>query len=583
MLNKAEHDIGRVRHAKAIREITGDLGAQLVQAGMVLFSYGMSRSPSAERKFETLLSQIPKEVDTLRSLAADNARQAKEVESLQTTVSEAVALLRSVKAYIEESTVDGWSVDLHKINIWRSRLNKLLDEASKKAARILDAEGENIASEDTEERTRSLLKTSIACGAALNIVLAILLGFYFYKGTRQRLSCLMENAVNLARGEMLHPRLKGQDELGHLDNVFHDMADALTEAMRKERAVVNNAVEVICSIDWAGRFTAVNPAANSIWGFSPEDLLGSKCVELVAADDVSRTNETLESARANRATVRFENRIKRKDGKLVDMQWSVQSSQQERSTFCVVHDISERKELERMKQEFAAMVSHDLKTPLTAMELLLQTLQAGVYGDLSESGLKRVAMVEGGVERLINLVNRLLEVEKLEARELKLNVSLSPLSRIFSRSVGTVAALANERGVEVEVGPGSDWQVSVDEDQIVQVMINLLSNALRFAPPGSSIQIDAKDVDGQWIEVSVKDHGPGIPEAFQEVIFERFKKVSAAGGERMHGTGLGLYICKTIIEQHKGMIGVVSKEGEGSRFWFRIPGEQPAHDRAGMG
>ena len=86
-----------------------------------------------------------------------------------------------------------------------------------------------------------------------------------------------------------------------------------------------------------------------------------------------------------------------------------------------------------------------------------------------------------------------------------------------------------------------------------------------------------------WPLASLPDHGPGIPEAFQEVIFERFKKVSAAGGERMHGTGLGLYICKTIIEQHKGMIGVVSKEGEGSRFWFRIPGEQPAHDRAGMG
>jgi signal transduction histidine kinase len=229
---------------------------------------------------------------------------------------------------------------------------------------------------------------------------------------------------------------------------------------------------------------------------------------------------------------------------------------------------SSLKEVEQMKQEFVSMISHDLRVPLTTVKGFLELLSDGAYGSLTEQGQQRTELAERNITRLIALINELLDMEKMESGKLELVQETIPLSPVVSRSLDSVRGLAEEHHVTLLVGK-VDCNIYADSKRIEQVLVNLLSNALKFSPENSTITVSATS-DEQWAEVSVRDEGRGIAAKYHDAVFQRFRQVLPSDSDK-GGSGLGLAICKAIIEQHEGKIGILSQEGKGSTFWFRLP------------
>jgi PAS domain S-box-containing protein len=409
----------------------------------------------------------------------------------------------------------------------------------------------------------------VAMGAISNVIIALLLWVAFSRGTAESFRVLVDNTRRLALGMPLNPPLQGQGEIAHLDRYFNDMAKALEAARLKERAIIENAIDVICSFDVNHRFTAASSACETLFGWKSDALVGRSLSDVVHSDDLSMMQDFVAKIHHDQHRGQCETRVKRKDGSVVDVLWAMQWSPAEETMYCVAHDITERKEMERMKQEFVAMVSHDLRTPLTSVQACLTLLSTGMYGNLNEQGAENVEMAEANVRRLIALITDLLDMEKMESGKLKMDLTETPMSEIFHRCAGAIVGFGQQQGVKIVIEPTSLTAVS-DADRLVQVLVNLVSNAVKFSPPGATVRVVAVEKP-DFLEVQVIDQGRGVPAEFREAIFERFQQVEASDAKAKGGSGLGLAICKAIIEGHHGEIGVDSQEGKGSTFWFRIP------------
>ncbi|HNB21468.1 MAG TPA: HAMP domain-containing sensor histidine kinase, partial [Candidatus Melainabacteria bacterium] len=232
-------------------------------------------------------------------------------------------------------------------------------------------------------------------------------------------------------------------------------------------------------------------------------------------------------------------------------------------------DVSERREVERLKKEFVSTVSHELRTPLTSIRGSLTLLNVGALGALPDQAMKVVNIAERNTIRLIGLINDILDIEKLESGKMDMVFQDVDISSVMERSFESVKTFADNNGVLLEMVP-SHVRVNADGDRLVQVIVNLMSNACKFSPKGATVTVRVDEIPN-WIEVKVIDRGRGIPAKFKNLLFQRFQQVEASDAKRKGGTGLGLAICKGIIEAHGGTIGVDSEEGKGSVFWFRIP------------
>ncbi len=215
------------------------------------------------------------------------------------------------------------------------------------------------------------------------------------------------------------------------------------------------------------------------------------------------------------------------------------------------------------------MVSHDLRTPLNSMQAFLELVADGIYGELNEAGSKKVSLLESEVQRLMRLIQQLLDLDRLESGTTQLVLQNQDGLSLIRRAESSVRSLAEQRGISLEVME-SNTAVKADADKIVQVLVNLLSNAIKFSPDGGKIFVSLVR-QGNVATFKVGDQGRGIPQAVQERIFERFKQVKKSDATEKGGAGLGLAICKTIVEQHGGKIGVESQEGSGATFWFKLP------------
>lgn len=223
---------------------------------------------------------------------------------------------------------------------------------------------------------------------------------------------------------------------------------------------------------------------------------------------------------------------------------------------------------EQTKAEFISMISHDLRSPLTSLQFTLALAEKGAFGEINEKGKERFSRAEYTVERLVKLINELLDIEKMEAGMLNMVAAPEDLAPIVRRAIDSVSSLAEKKSIEIDA-PESSLEVNVEADRIVQVLVNLLSNAIKFSPENSKITIAATELP-TGIKVMVADQGRGIPKDKVKSIFDRFSQVEHEDATTHGGSGLGLAICKAIIEGHGGIIGVDSDDGEGSRFWFIV-------------
>jgi signal transduction histidine kinase len=234
----------------------------------------------------------------------------------------------------------------------------------------------------------------------------------------------------------------------------------------------------------------------------------------------------------------------------------------------VMHDTATALEdAARRKEEITSMVSHDLRTPLMNIQTVLTMMSDGVYGSLSAKATDAAKRAESNTGHLIRLINDLLDLDKLSAGKMPLLLRDTQLEDVFQRTRESLEYFSEDHQVKLDF-QSTDAKVRADADRLVQVLTNLVSNAVKFSPPDSTVVVSAAKVD-ECIEVSVQDNGKGIPAEFLPKLFARFEQ--AAPDDSMRGTGLGLSIAKAIVESHEGSIGAESEVGKGSRFWFRLP------------
>ena len=238
----------------------------------------------------------------------------------------------------------------------------------------------------------------------------------------------------------------------------------------------------------------------------------------------------------------------------------------------VLHDITKRRKLEELKDEFVSMVSHELRTPLTSINGSLGLLLADVTGTLSAEAKSFIDIAFRNSDRLVRLIGDLLDIQKLESGKMKIEMNPLNISKLIEQAVDANQGYAEKHGVSILISnnPGEAVFVQGDEDRLLQVMANLLSNAIKFSPEGGIVTVEVVCEDENVI-ISVKDQGEGIPEAFQKEIFKKFAQAGGEANRKKTGTGLGLNISQSIISLHNGQIWFETTPGKGTAFMFRVP------------
>jgi len=235
-------------------------------------------------------------------------------------------------------------------------------------------------------------------------------------------------------------------------------------------------------------------------------------------------------------------------------------------------DITERHQLAKMKDEFISVVSHELRTPLTSMQAGLSLISEKIINPSSPEGEITIEIVTGAVDRLVRLVNDILDLSRLESGKIRLEKRTFQIADFLNTAIAQIQEMAKQEKITVHINVPT-LQVQSDHDRLLQVLINLLSNAIKFSPPGSSIwlSVEQKNSNSPYLLFKITDQGRGIPADKLEKIFERFYQVDASDSRTKQGTGLGLTICRSIIQQHGGSIWAESVLGKGSTFYFTIP------------
>jgi len=338
--------------------------------------------------------------------------------------------------------------------------------------------------------------------------------------------------------------------------------------MRSEsrfRATFDQAFVGMIQLGIDGRLLKVNQTICGMLGYSQEELLARTFHELVHPKDRAAVQDD-----STQAEVRF----LRKDGTTL---WTNTAATLVRDPegkpdfrVTVVQDITEFKRIDRMKTEFVSTVSHELRTPLTSIRGSLGLIAGGVAGPLPDAVAKLVDIAKSNCERLIRLINDILDSEKIASGKMQYDLQVIEVEPLVREALAANEGFARQGNVTFELhAPADPLRVHADHGRLIQVLTNLLSNAVQFSPAGAKVEVDVtRDVN--HVRVEVRDHGAGIPEEFRARIFQRFSQADSSDTRLKGGTGLGLNISKSIIEHLGGTIGFRTS-AEGTTFHFELP------------
>ncbi len=362
----------------------------------------------------------------------------------------------------------------------------------------------------------------------------------------------------------------------------------LERLSRRNELILESVGEGVYGINLAGECSFVNPAALKFTGHSREELMKAVHTmhEILQPNredgspypwEESPTYATLNDGEIRRVKAET---MWRKDGTRFPVDYVVTPivEDDERILGAVVtfQDVTERRAIEQMKNEFISIVSHELRTPLTSIRGSLGLLASGLLKKFPDKADKMLKIAVENTDRLVRLINDILDIERLESGKVTVEQQECDLAGLMLGASETMQAMANDNGVKLVVEP-FQTKVWADSDRCLQVLTNLLSNAIKFSNRDGEVKLFVESVEdegkGGWVKISVKDNGRGIPPEAVSKIFERFGQVDASDSREKGGTGLGLPICKTIVEQHGGMLWVESEVGKGSTFLFTLPTE----------
>ncbi|MDX8404754.1 MAG: PAS domain S-box protein [Mariprofundus sp.] len=344
------------------------------------------------------------------------------------------------------------------------------------------------------------------------------------------------------------------------------------------RAVIDNVADGIVTINTHGIIESFNAAAMRIFGYSEIEMTGRDMKLLMPEPYGSQYHAYLEqnmvTGEENVVGTVQELIGLRKDGSSFPMELTASkfTANHVKYFIGIIRDITERKRIEQMQKEFISTVSHELRTPLTSIRGSLGLVLGGITGELPEKAKALLTIANNNSERLIDLINDILDMEKITAGKMQFDYKVVDLIPIIQRAVESNKGYGDQLHVSFELITPSDEVVLVriDEKRMDQVMSNLLSNAAKYSPAHDRVEI-AIEPSEKSVRIRVHDHGKGIPEAFRSRIFSKFAQADSSDTRQKGGTGLGLSITRAIAEQHGGSIGFDSGEGRGTTFYVDLP------------
>jgi PAS domain S-box-containing protein len=365
----------------------------------------------------------------------------------------------------------------------------------------------------------------------------------------------------------------------------------LSKSLALNAGIISSSAHLVIAIDQEYRIMIFNRAAEAALGYAAREVIGRRAIPIfldpVELEQRARTlsKETGEPIEIGPQIFTYiplregyetrEWTFVRKDGSRFPVSVTITPLRDDHGVVTgfigVIEDITVRKEVERLKSEFTAVVSHELRTPLTSIRGSLGLILGALSSGLPQKVRDLLEIAQSNCERLVLLINDILDIEKFSAGQMRFELHTVPVAGLTLQAVEANEGYARKFQVRIELSPADPGcRVTVDPDRFVQVMSNLLSNAVKYSPQGGTVHVWTEQ-RGDAVRISVRDHGPGIPDDFRDRIFERFSQADTSTTREKGGTGLGLHIARRFVEHMHGRIGYHSETGRGSTFWIELP------------
>lgn len=530
---------------------------------LVLFV--VTRNKEAGDRYQQKVQRLKEEIAQLKSMSFSSPEDKQDIDRMSESTSYILYELTKASKNTEET---GSAATIRRLlNIIRLEIEPHLKDFMQSVNDFSDRHKE--VEEKTRNRVNIISQVEMVVGSVFvaNVLTTILIIIGFSRGVVRRLSIISDNFSRYGSKRRLHAAQPGADEISLLDRQFHDLCDALSDATEKEKAVFANMPVGLVTCGEQQIIEDVNPKIEELIGtVQPGTVLESLLVEKGA--DAEQLKLLTIGKNSGPCRLRFQAR----EGAGFPGEVTVSRflHRGEQKVLLAILDVSEREEVENLRQQFVGIVSHDIRSPLTSIDACLTLFSQGVLGELNSQGEKHLSIARQETERLMKLTSDLLDLARIEGGNIRLSKTNCSVLELMEEAIESVKLYAGKRKLRLEVEP-TELKVSADPDRIIQLLINFLSNACKYSPDGKSIRLYAEEREG-WLRINVQDEGVGIPKAFRETIFERFKQVRDDDAKR--GTGLGLSICRLLAEAHAGSVGVNSEVNQGSIFWVDLPYSQ---------
>ncbi len=521
-------------------------------------------SAFGDPKIETKCGKLTDEINsTLEQLRNSKQAKAEDIKALDDIKADNDYLLAELQNFADKIK-NGHSSEAFAIQSadFRSNLSPYIIRIGKKAKAFSQR---HLQYEREITLTGTAMANSLLASViAVNVLATIAYVMGFDKFVVKRLGVITENFGRFADKKPLLKRLSGHDEIAEVDNRFHTMSNIIMDAVAKDQVIFDNMPTGLITCTEEGRIMTLNPCARNWLGDSVANRLVAEFVEQA---------ESLSELLAGRVVGSVRGHIRLSNGTMMLAELSASHFTYDGKNYAIVAaiDLSDREEKERMRQEFINILSHDIRTPITSVCLMLELIKMQVAKP-ENAAYERCDAAKKQLDRVVQLTSSLLDIAKCESGGINLNQDNHAAGALIEQAVEVVDMIAQKKEVEIIEEP-TDLFLQCDAERIVQVLVNFLSNALKYTEPQKRIRVGAYET-GSAVKMFVSDEGIGIPADQVPFVFDRFRQARASDAEQ--GSGLGLAICKLFVESHGGCVGVESVEGEGSTFWLEIPLKVPA-------
>lgn len=415
--------------------------------------------------------------------------------------------------------------------------------------------------------------TLILTALLLSLSAAFLIGLVLSKAVTIPIEGITEKTRRIAEGHFDQILEKqGNDEIGELASSINEMSKSLrsmVETISSEKnkleTIMDNMNEGIIAFDKKGEVILVNSMALSMLG---RDTLSGSFGEFLRQYGIGTTEDEIVS---DIADANGKNHYISREGTIISITFALVMDQEKRpeSIILILRDITKQRKLEEMRKDFVANVSHELKTPLTSIKSYSETLLNGMVED-RDTLIRFLQVIDSETERMSNLVRNLLQLSSIDTDQMKLTRNRYQVGAMIQKTVEKLQIEAEKKQQHISVDIAYSGKAAFDYDKIQQVLINLLGNAIKYSEEKGSIQVSCREKE-DFVWISVRDEGIGIPEKDLDKVFDRFYRVDKGRSRKMGGTGLGLAIAKEIVSAHRGEIFIQSKLNEGTEVTFTLP------------